>query len=155
MVADGPLLSIFSYMSLAVALDSRWFIIDLEQAEQFSWGKGKGCQMLELEEYEFEDDNQEIEKKTNKIEEEFCPFTNVKSCSSNHRFIKMCRYTQLSEENNLNVDVDSCYMRKKKNEFSQFFHDHDSICMEMRVIVVFDNTKGVISLIINTNSQKI
>ena len=137
MVADGPLRSIFSYMSLAVALDSGWFIIDLEQAEQFTWGKGKGCKMLEIEEYEFEDDTQESEKKTKGIEEEFCRFINTKSCSSNHRFIKMCRYTQLSEENYLNVDVDSCYMRKKENEFSQFFHDHDSICMQMRVIVIF------------------
>ena len=120
MVADNSLNSVFSEMTLAVAIDSGWFDVDLDQAEQYDWGKGKGCKMFQLEEH---DD----------IGEEFCYFHGERSCSENHRFINICKNNLFSLDNYLNQNLVSCYKNKNQNIFSQFHHDHDSICMEMKV----------------------
>lgn len=56
MVSDGPLISIFSKMSLAVALDSGWFFIDMESAEQYDWGRKRGCRMFDQSYLDLEED---------------------------------------------------------------------------------------------------
>jgi hypothetical protein len=124
MVSDSPINSVFSEMTLAIGIDSGWFEIDLNEAENFEWGKNKKCKMFEMDWHE-------------DIGEEFCDYLQEKKCSQNHRFINICKNTFFSEENYLNQNHVSCYQKKKENNFSQFHHDHDSICMEISVHLNF------------------
>jgi hypothetical protein len=120
MVSDSPLNSVFSEMTLAVGIDSGWFDIDLAKAEYYEWGRNKTCKMIEM---DLNEDSVD----------EFCANNQETKCSENHRFINKCQDTRYSEHNKLNQNEVSCYKKKKENDFSQFHHDHDSICMEMSV----------------------
>ena len=120
MTADSSINSKFSQMSLAVAADSGWFDVQFDKAEEFDWGKNKGCKMFAL------DNNADSI-------DEFCFNLSSKSCSENNRFISQCKNNSFSSDNNLNVPIKSCYNGKKENRYSQFYSFNDSICLESKV----------------------
>ena len=120
MVADNPLVPAVSKMTLAVAADSGWFEVDFGKAEQFDWGRGRGCGMLDLAN---QGDNPA----------EFCELPVRKSCSSNLRSINKCRISRYSSEKYLNLGYKACDESKFRNRFSQNHLQNESICMEMKV----------------------
>lgn len=120
MVADGPLVSVFSRLALAVAVDSQWFSVDLSSAEEFSYGRQKGCRMFDLE-------YQEAPLA------EFCMFRNDQSCSENGRFVNKCLWNVFTGENYLNMPMKACHKAKASNVNSQSDPSHDAMCLEMQV----------------------
>lgn len=124
MVADSSLMSVFSRMTLAVAMDSGWYEIDLDSAEQYDWGRERGCKMLDLSYFDPEEEDPI---------DEFCEYLQKTSCSWNSRYINKCKRNPFSEENYLNVNYKSCLVSKLRNKFSQFHFQNESICLKMRV----------------------
>ena len=124
MVADDPLVSIMSRMTLAVGMDSGWYEIDLQNSEKFDWGREKGCQMFDFTHH------QENEEES---AEELCDVLEKISCSSNGRFINKCQKNEFSGENYLNMPYKFCHQSKIDNKFSQSNLQNKSGCLKMKV----------------------
>jgi hypothetical protein len=46
MVSETPLISIISKFSLNLLKDSNFYLVDVDQGEEFFWGKNAGCNFV-------------------------------------------------------------------------------------------------------------
>ena len=109
----------FSIMSLAVAKDSGFYVIDMTKAEHFFWGKGEGCDMF---------------KTTCPVAtvDEFCSEISAHSCSDNHMYTASCRKSEFTGSCNINLNVSWC--KNEKDSGSKYFtYGHDSVCLVRQV----------------------
>ena len=123
MVANDPLDSRFSVMSLAVAADSGWYDVNFETGDQYSWGYNKGCAILKS-------------KCQRNALNEFCQLTRTTGCSDNFKYITICRKNRFTEKCILNVNHQNCKVFRKFNHKS-FKYGRSSICQNYQVSVVF------------------
>lgn len=119
MVADDTFDSRFGIMSLAVAADSGWYQVDFRDADEYSFGKNKGCAMA----------NQKCRRSPIF---EFCDSVRSRSCSEDLRYISICRNSKFTDPCNIQLNYRSCkYSRRPR--VKAFKYGLQSICQNCQV----------------------
>jgi hypothetical protein len=117
----------FSILSLAVAADSGWYEIDLKAADEFNYGKNKGCRILDS-------------KCRRSSLSEFCHSLNKKSCSDDLRYLNICQSGDFTGQCSINLPQKSC-KRNRKTDFPAFTYGRNSICQKCEVclFIIFND----------------
>jgi hypothetical protein len=123
MVPDFVLDARFSEFSLAVAADSGWFDIDFTMADEYSFGKDKGCGILE-------------QKCENTLLSEFCNIRRQRSCSDDLTYVNICKNSIFTGNCNVNLPERAC-KRNKKSTLPFFKYGRNSICHNCEVVIIF------------------
>ena len=118
-----------SKMSLAVAKDSGWYIVDLRKGENYTWGKDIGCDIFGT-------------TCAQSSAHGFCSVVLEQGCSLDHTFRTKCKDTGLNRDCPIDYFQQSCKLYRdfwnKENTFGK-----DSVCLNRIVI-------NIIILIIRT-----
>ena len=119
MVSDDTTDAKYGKMSLAVAKDSGWYIVDMGQAEDYFWGKNEGCHIFE-------------NTCSTANVTEFCSEQYSSACSDNHLYKTSCSQSTFTGNCKLNLNIKSC---KKHHEPSQnlYYYGNDAICLTTQV----------------------
>ena len=115
MTPDDTLETKLSKFSLAVALDSGFFEIDMSKAEKVFWGKNEGCKFLD----------QTCESSDS---DEFCSLNKDVSCSDNLMYRTLCQNSQFTGNCLLNLQIESCKIKKPSNDVFATF-GQNSLCL--------------------------
>lgn len=106
MVASASLNSRMSLISLAVAEDSGWYDVNFQQADPYTWGRGKGCEIFDA-------------KCPPKAISEFCGFPGEPGCSDDFGYITKCEKDSAAGRCFINISSRRCRMlQPQKNESS-------------------------------------
>ena len=101
-------LSIFSKLTLAVLRDSGWYQVDMDTAEEYYYGQGSGCNVIELDcldpEYPLACEDKERVR-----------------CSEDLRFLEMCQKEANYSDCWMRVKKKSCQVQKYLNDFFAVF----------------------------------
>ena len=120
MVSDDTTDAKLGPMTLAIAKDSGWYIVDMGMAEHFFWGKNEGCHI-------FENTCSTVNVS------EFCTSSGVRKCSDDHMYLTSCSETEFTGSCPINLQFRSCKVHHEPNE-QYYSYGHDSVCLEMKVI---------------------
>lgn len=119
MVPSDVLDARLSVMSLAVAADSAWYVVDFQKADPFVWGKGRGCAMFDS-------------KCPRNAASEFCIFAWSTGCSDDLQYISMCSTIRKNRHCKINLNDHSC-KASRKAEDAAFRYGRFSVCHSCRV----------------------
>lgn len=111
MTPSDILESRISQFTLAIAKDSGWYSIDLGKAEAFTWGREKGCDML----------NNTCSHATIS---EFCPNSGDLGCSDNHQYRTECKTSIFNVGCPVNLNVQNCKI--PLSEASSYYPEDNS-----------------------------
>ena len=123
MTSDIVLDSTFSKMSLAVAKDSSWYVVNMQKGSEYLYGKNKGCQIFE-------------NTCNPDILPELCQRNDGLICSDDHKYISTCKKSKFSDSCKKKLKIVFCKKRKQKVSFIDYF-GHYSMCHNMEVIITF------------------
>jgi leishmanolysin len=123
MVYQNILFQRFSIITLSVATDSGWYEIENSLADEYTFGKDKGCGM-------FGDQCQ-----ANKISE-FCEIENRTTCSDDLKFINKCTRSVYSGHCLLNMPILSVKSPRPGGKNS-FKYGLKSVCLNCQVVCDF------------------
>jgi leishmanolysin len=119
MVSDEMLDARFSHLSLAVAADSGWYDVDFMDADEYNYGRDKGCQMF-------------AKKCRRNVVSEFCNAIDDTKCSDNFKYISICKNSKYTGTCNINLNYRSC-KRYRKSKEKAFKYGRRSICQNCQV----------------------
>lgn len=109
----------FSRMSLAVAKDSGWYDIDLDQGEVYFWGKNEGCGIF--------DETCKEDKAS-----EFCEKLDQTACDDSHTYITKCSNVFYKHQCQIDLNIKSC---KRNHEFEKpYYHGPEAKCLTTKVL---------------------
>lgn len=136
MVADDSLDARFSVMSLAVAADSGWYEVNFEKADLYDWGHDRGCLGLGSEskpQAKSKSDSRPACART--ALSDFCKYPGTTGCSSDFKYISLCKRTLFTAECKLRMNDQSCKRAKraKRSGVKAFRYGRFSICQQCRV----------------------
>jgi leishmanolysin len=121
MVAKEVPHSSFSALSLAVAADSGWYDIDLSIADEYSFGKNRGCGIF-------------TKKCKNSPILEFCDIVNRSSCGDDLNYISVCKKSKYTGNCYINLRETMCKIPRPSSGDSSRY-GRNSICQNCRVSV--------------------
>jgi hypothetical protein len=123
MVPDNPIGASFSIISLAIALDSGWYETNSKLADSYTWGKGKGCSLI---------NKQCRDKRVS----EFCRNEREKGCSDDGEYVTICNKNPLTGRCKINTRFFSCKPERKPS-LNAFHFGRDAVCLRVEVLCEF------------------
>ena len=121
MVSSDTMDSRFSKMSLAVAQDSGFYTVDVNEGEHFFWGKGEGCGIADS-------------ICADKNVDEFCSKEEALGCSDHHLYRTECAKSQYTGSCMINLNKEWCKLDKKGAE-EYLGYGKDSLCQIIDVAI--------------------
>ena len=123
MISQGSINGSFSKMSLAVAKDSGWYVVDMQKGDKYIWGKNKGCQIFDR-------------TCSPNLSSIFCSDVEGISCSDDHLYVNTCLES---------VNRENCYTKKnlisckipQNTLYTIYNYGYDSMCHPLEVIITF------------------
>ena len=110
-------------MSLAVAKDSGFYVVDMLKGENYLWGKNEGCDMFGV-------------TCSNENITEFCEAKNTNTCSDNHMYRTRCKKTTFNATCPIYFYQESCKQIKTSNR-PQYTFGKESVCLFTEVKIEF------------------
>jgi hypothetical protein len=119
MVSDEFINAKFSKMSLAVAKDSGFYEVDLEEGDLYLWGKGQGCGLLQKKCDAFVSPN-------------LCEKENQVKCDPTHRLRTKCKFLEFSDGCGVMQNLVDC-RQFKESKSRVYSYGPGSVCLESKV----------------------
>ena len=102
-------------MSLAVAKDSGFYVVDMKKGENYEWGKNEGCDMFK------------VTCSSDGISE-YCKAYGEVGCNDNHMYRTFCDKNQYNMTCPIEIHAENC-KEMRTSEISQFTYGKDSVCL--------------------------
>ena len=118
MIAEISYYPKITKMSLAVAQDSGFYLVDMKKGENYHWGKDEGCDMFNM-------------NCSDPAISEYCSAVGSIGCSDNHMYITICSTTQFNNTCPINLHIISC--KEKRNTNYRYKFGKNSVCLLVEV----------------------
>ena len=119
MVSEDTMDAKYTQMSLAVAKDSGWYVVDMGKSEHYFWGKNEGCHIFE-------------ETCSTANASEFCHTQFAQSCNDTHLYQTSCSVSNFGGGCKINLNFKSCKTAHTPHQ-DIYYYGPDAACLNTRV----------------------